>query len=202
MPYNAAKAITFLKSKSGRYDDGECWTLAEHAVTGAGGTSSKTLTPNFSPAASFVWGTVVAASQLKPGDVLQFSGYDWTREIVTEVKYPPYHPNGDTTDSKIEGGKRGSPQHTAIVVNVIAPGVVDVIEQNIPPTTGPVQTAQLVLTARPKSVTTTRVTVTYEEGAVDATGKKVAGATKTGDIVTTVTITETVANPPRCYRPK
>jgi hypothetical protein len=88
------------------------------------------------------------------------------------------------------------PQHTAIVVNVVSPGIVDVIEQNMPATTGPVQTVQLVLIARPKSETTTRQTVTYKEN-VDGAEPR----TLTGDIVTKVTITETVAHPPICYRP-
>jgi hypothetical protein len=197
MPYDAQKALNFAQAKSGRYRDGECWTLVEDAVVGAGGVSSTKLTPNFSPAASFVWGTPVQASQLKPGDVLQFTGYDWTRTVVTDVTMPPNHEKGGDVSTAIEGGKRGEPQHSAIVVNVISPGVVDVIEQNIPATSGPVQTIRLVLIARPKTETTTRETIRYKD-AGDPDGQREL----TGDVITKVTITETVLHPPKCYRPK
>jgi hypothetical protein len=196
MAYDPVKAVAFATAPSGRYRDGECWTLMEDAVVGSGGTSSRKLTPNFSAAASFVWGDPVAIGMLKPGDVLQFSGYDWQRHVRTEITMPQnYDRNGsdDTVDFQQE---RGKPQHSAMVVNVVSAGVVDVVEQNIPPTLGDVQTVQLVLIPRPKSEVTTRQTITYTD-AGDPEKKKI-----TGDIVTKVTITETVSHPPRCYRPK
>jgi hypothetical protein len=181
MPYNAADAIAFCQRQSGRYDDGECWTLVENAVVGAGGRSSRGLTPRFSRTSSYVWGTAVAAGSLQAGDVLQFSGYSWTRTTVTDVT------NADgsgSTDEAFETQTRGSPQHSALVVRVISTGVVEVIEQNVPRNTGPVQTVTLVLIppATP-SVTTTRT---------GATGAQT---------VTTVTVTDVVSGTPRCYRP-
>ena len=56
MPYTAAAAVAFAQRQSGRYGDGECWTLVEAAVTGAGGKSSIPQTPNFGPNVSYVWG--------------------------------------------------------------------------------------------------------------------------------------------------
>lgn len=181
MPYDASKALTFAQGKSGRYSDGECWTLMEDAVVGAGGKSSKKLTPNFSASAAYVWGDPVAPAAVQPGDVLQFTGYDWRRSVTTDITNPDGSGSFDTRDQQ---ELRGLPQHSAMVVRVITSGVVEVIEQNIPPTTGPVQTVQLVLIPRPKSETTTRET------------------TPDGVVVTKVTITETVSHPPRCYRPK
>jgi catechol 2,3-dioxygenase-like lactoylglutathione lyase family enzyme len=61
---------------------------------------------------------------------------------------------------------------------------------------GDVQTYQLVLIRRPKLEVTTRDTITYT-AAADPEKKQISG-----DIVTKVTITETVSHPPRCYRPK
>lgn len=197
MAYDADKAAAFLKAQSNRYKDGECWTLAEDAVVGAGGASSKVLTKNFSPESAYVWGKVVPAAQLKPGDVLQFTGYDWTRTIETDITMPQNHEKGGDKFSRIEGGKRGEPQHTAIVVSVVSAGIVDVIEQNIPPTVGPVQTTRLVLIPRPKSVVTTRENITYTDQGDPDKKRQLKG-----DIVTVVTITETVDNPPRCYRPQ
>jgi hypothetical protein len=182
MAYNAATALSFCQQKTGRYRDGECWTLMEDAVVGAGGTSSRTLTPRFSPAASFVWGNVVAVGNLQPGDVLQFSGYSWTKTVVTNVTNPDGSGGVDTaTDTQT----RGQPQHSAMVVRVISSGIVDVIEQNIPPTTGPVQTVRLVLVAPQSTTNTTRVP--------DGQG---------GQTVTVVTESHVVTAPPRCYRPR
>lgn len=182
MPYNATNAIAFCQRQTGRYRDGECWTLMEDAVIGAGGTSSRTLTPRFSPAASFVWGDVAAVGNLQPGDVLQFSGYSWTKTTRTDVTNPDGSGSDDTT-FYTQG--RGDPQHSAMVVRVVSSGIVDVIEQNVPRTTGPVQTVQLVLIAPQPSTTTTRTP--------DGAG---------GETVTIVTETHGVTSPPRCYRPR
>jgi hypothetical protein len=182
MPYSATDAIAFCQRQSGRYRDGECWTLMEDAVVGAGGTSSRTLTPRFSATASFVWGNVVAVGSLQPGDVLQFAGYSWTKTILTDVT------NADgsgSTDTATETQVRGSPQHSAMVVSVISSGIVSVIEQNIPRTTGPVQTVTLVLVPPPPA--TTRTTTRDSSG---------------GSVVTEVTETHVVTSPPRCYRPR
>lgn len=181
MSYTAANAVSFCQRQIGRYRDGECWTLMEDAVVGAGGRSSRRLTPNFSATASFVWGTAVATSALQAGDVLQFSGYSWTRTTVTDVT----NADGSGSNDEVSATEtRGDPQHSAMVVRVVSPGVVDVIEQNVPRLTGNVQTVTLVLTAPAARVTTTRTP--------NGTG---------GETVTTVTITDSVRNPPRAYRP-
>lgn len=181
MAYNANNAVVFATGKSGRYGDGECWTLVEDAVVGAGGKSSRVLTPNFSATSSYVWGTVVQPSGLQPGDVLQFSNYSWTRTVEVDVTNPDGSGSVNTTDA-LES--RGSPQHSALVVRVIGAGMVEVVEQNIPGGSGPVQTIQLLLVAGAPSVVTTRT-------------PSAAGVT-----VTVTTTTDTVLNPPRCYRPQ
>jgi hypothetical protein len=180
MAYNATSAVSFCQRQIGRYRDGECWTLMEDAVVGNGGRSSRGLTPHFSAHASFVWGTVVAIGSLQAGDVLQFSGYSWTRTTATEVA------NADgsgSTDETFATEGRGSPQHSAMVVRVISPGVVEVVEQNVPRITGNVQTVTLVLRAGEPQVTVSRVPA------------------RGGENVTTVTVTDSVTGAPRCYRP-
>lgn len=196
MPYNASSALSFCQRQSGRYRDGECWTLMEDAVVGAGGQSSTKLTPRFSPAASFVWGDVVAIGNLQPGDVLQFSGYKWEQSITIETTFHPKHADNPDAKDKVAGPmeKRGEPQHSAMVVKVVSAGVVDVIEQNIPPVIGPVQTVRLILIAGPATVTTE---TTEFDSAVDDNSPKIKF---TRTIKTTTT--ETVSGAPRCYRPK
>ena len=193
MPYDPTKAIATAQAPIGRYRDGECWTLIEDAVVGAGGKSSKTLTPRFSPAASFVWGTTVAIANLQPGDVLQFSGYKWAQSRRIETTFLPKHADNPDTAETVPGDEqtRGSPQHTAMVVTVISAGVVDVVEQNNPAVTGPVQTLRVTLIAGPAAVTSD---VLAFETAINGTTTKVIRTIKS-------TTTETVTAPPRCYRP-
>lgn len=180
MTYIAANAVAFAQRQTGRYRDGECWTLVEDAVVGAGGKSSRGLTPNFSAQSSYVWGTAVLISALQAGDVLQFTRYSWTRSITVDVSNPDGSGSVNTTTQQ---EVRGAPNHTAMVVRVVSPGLVEVVEQNIPTATGPVQTLELVLTAPAPSTETTRV------------------PGRDGATVTVTTTSDAVTNPPRCYRP-
>lgn len=180
MPYVATNAIAFAQRQIGRYRDGECWTLVEDAVVGAGGRSSRGQTPNFGPNASYVWGTLGSITGLQAGDVLQFTRYDWLRETTVDVTNPDGSGSVNTTTQQ---ETRGVPNHTALVVRVVSAGIVDVIEQNIPPVTGGVQTLQIVLAAPAPRVTTTTV------------------AGSGGNTVTVTRFTDRVLNAPRCYRP-
>ena len=180
MPYTATTAIAFAQRQTGRYLDGECWTLVEDAVVGAGAKSSRGLTPNFSATSAYVWGTVVPVNGLIAGDVLQFSGYVWDRSVTVDVTNPD---GSGPTDTQTRQEGRGSPQHTALVVRVISTGMVEVVEQNIPRGTGPVQTVELALIAPAPTTVTTRQ------------------QRSDGVVVTVTTTTHTVRNPPTCYRP-
>lgn len=193
MPYDATKAIATSRAPVGRYKDGECWTLMEDAVVGAGGKSSRLLTPKFAPDASFVWGASVSIANLKTGDVLQFSSYKWEQSSRVETTFVPKH---DDNPNTVEPGssafeERGSPQHSAMVVRVVSPGVVDVVEQNVPEVTGPVQTVRLVLIAGPPRITSE---VKEFETAINNVTTKVTRTIRT-------TTTEIVSFPPKCYRP-
>lgn len=189
MAYDALAAVAFANrqitsdvlGQAARYLDGECWTLVENAVTGNGGKSSKLLTPGFSKSSSYVWGKSVPIATLQPGDVLQFNNYSWTRTTKTDVV------NADKSerhDSKEVFQDRGSPQHSAVVIEVVSTGIVKVIEQNIPEGWGPVQITELVLIAPAQRRSETREQV--KDGGVN---------------VTTTTISDSVKNAPKCYRP-
>lgn len=193
MPYNANDAVKAAQAPTGRYKDGECWTLIEDAVVGAGGKSSKVLTPRFAPNASFVWGQLITIGQLRPGDILQFSAYKWEQTVTIETTHDPKNAdNPDSSDTPITPiEERGDPQHSAMVVRVVSPGVVEVVEQNKPRVTGPVQTVQLVLSARAPKTETEFLDF---ETSVNNTPVKIRRTTKT-------TTTEIVSHPPRCYRP-
>ena len=109
-----------------RIGDGQCWTLAETALTFASAKTSNDImgAKGVNSKADYVWGTEVRLAQLKPGDIVQFHMYKFTRH----------------TDDGDEWGQRGDsnePRHTAIVSSVGAKGQVTVYEQNIEG--GPVQ---------------------------------------------------------------
>lgn len=176
MPDINAQVLAFAQRQSGRYRDGECWTLVEDSVVRSGGISSRTQTPRFGPQSDYIWGTVVALSAIRPGDVLQFRNYSWRAVTNTKITQP----NGDW-DTSSSTATKGRSHHTAIVVQVLNSGLVSVIEQNIPSGSGPVQTEALLFTARPPTTTRTA---------------------PPGEAVTEVTVTHTVTNPPRAYRPK
>lgn len=175
MPYSPATAIAFAQHQSGRYGDGECWTLVEAAVTGAGGKSSIPQTPNFGPNVSYVWGTTITVAALQAGDVVQYQNYSWTQTTRIDTDSPAG--TSFSENSRTEG--RGLPHHSGLVIRVISPGMVEVIEQNIPPRSGPVQTIQLALSAPATTTETTR----------------------SGSTVTVTTISHSVSGVVRCYRP-
>ncbi len=179
MAYNAGDAVAFAQRQMGRYKDGECWTLIEDSVVAKGGKSSIGQTPNFGKDVSYVWGKAVNAQALQPGDVLQFMRYVWRKTTRIDVNGPA----GTSFSEDYWDEGRGLPHHTAMVVRVVSAGIVEVVEQNIPPTTGPVQTVELVLIAPPASTV-----VTQEKGAGGVT-------------VTTTKVTHLVSGQVICYRP-
>ena len=172
-----AQVLAFAQRQSGRYRDGECWTLVEDSIVRSGGVSSRTQTPRFGTQSDYIWGTLVTLGALRPGDVLQFRNYSW--RTVTNTRITQSNGDWDTSSST---ETRGRSHHSAIVVQVLNSGGVNVIEQNIPAGSGAVQTVALLFSAGPPR--TTRTT--------DAL---------TGAVVET-TVTDTVTNPPRAYRPK
>ena len=175
MPYTAATAIAFAQRQAGRYGDGECWTLVEASIVQAGGKSSIQQTPNFGPNVSYVWGKAINVTELQAGDVVQYQGYAWTQTTRIDVTSP--EGSSFSENSRTEG--RGLPHHSGLVIRVISPGMVEVIEQNIPPRSGPVQTIQLALAAPATTTDTVR----------------------NGTTVTVTTISHTVSGAVRCYRP-
>lgn len=72
------RVLSFARGKSGQQvGNGECWTLAERAITQNGGASSRDLTPDDGDfaRADYVWGEPVSLSRVRPGNILQFRDY-------------------------------------------------------------------------------------------------------------------------------
>lgn len=136
-PGVADRIVSWVRRRQGeRYGDGECFTLVDRALRSAGAHSASHY-GDVHEDADYVWGTPVSLGHLRPGDVIQFRDYSYDRAIVTETP---------TETRRVEdGGDR--PHHTAIVERVGENGAVTVLEQNIPPDTGPVRRTQLFFIA-------------------------------------------------------
>jgi hypothetical protein len=117
------RILAFARRNRGRrVGDGECFTLADRALSTAGARSASdygTVTRD----ADYVWGNSVSLSDLQPGDVIQMRGYRYDREI--EVNNPD---GSGSTNSDFQE----RPHHTVIVESVGANGAVTVLEQNAP----------------------------------------------------------------------
>jgi hypothetical protein len=110
------------RQRGSRVGNGECFTLADRALSGAGARSASDY-GSVSPNADFVWGTTVNLADLQPGDVIQFRDYRYDREVSTS--------NADGSGSS-DTDFQERPHHTAIVETVDGNGAVTVLEQNAP----------------------------------------------------------------------
>ncbi len=120
-----ARIVEFVKSKQGKkVGHGECWDLAAEALTAAGATWD----------GRYTWG--VAIDPLKdsvlPGDVVQFENviFEWEE--------------GNSVNREAMG------HHTAVIIEVKAPGVFVIAHQNFGPNGRKVGTTDLVLARKKK----------------------------------------------------
>ncbi|GAB3509984.1 hypothetical protein GCM10027341_47750 [Spirosoma knui] len=116
MPGLAQSILNFARGRRGnQVGDGECWTLAETALRNAGAQTSRDImgSDNIVDDADYIWGDEVLATNVRPGDIIQFRNYR-------------YDLSSDTSSSWQE-----RPHHTAIVDSVGTGGVVTVLESNV-----------------------------------------------------------------------
>ena len=143
----ADQIVGYARHRIGQHvGDGECFTLADNALRGAGAKSAAhfgTVTPN----ANYVWGTSINLSDVRIGDVIQFRDYQYLKRV-----------DNDDGSFREDGG--GRPHHTAIVERVDGNGAITVLEQNFEGS--PVRRSQLYFTSRTSTSgsQTTTITVT------------------------------------------
>lgn len=133
-----------------RLGDGECFALADQALSSAHAKSASDF-GTVAPDANYVWGTSVSLADLQPGDIIQFRDYRYERTVTTE------HADGS---SNFVTHSEERPHHTAIVESVLAGGEVVVLEQNAPQSSA-VHRTHLFFTAGTTTSghTTTAITV-------------------------------------------
>jgi hypothetical protein len=128
----ADQIVASARRRAGeRVGNGECFTLVDRALRGAGARSAADF-GSITPDGDYTWGQTVSLSGVQPGDVIQFRSYRYDREVVTR--------SGPRTDTTTESQTR--PHHTAIVERVGANGSLTVLEQNAP-RGSPVRRSQL-----------------------------------------------------------
>lgn len=106
-----------------RVGDGECFALADQALRKAGYRTAKDFAP-VTADADYVWGKHVSLDDVKPGDIIQFRNHRADGSVSTRL------PDGSGTAAIFFEERE---HHTAIVVSVQPHGVLEVIEQNVPP---------------------------------------------------------------------
>jgi hypothetical protein len=117
------RIVSFPRRHRGqRVGDGECFTLADRALRGAGAKSAADY-GQVAPDVDYVWGTSMELGALQPGDIIQFRNYRYDREVETR---------GSDGSVTTETDFQERPHHTAIVETVGAGGEITVLEQNSP----------------------------------------------------------------------
>lgn len=147
----APQVVGYARNHHGqRVGDGECFALADRALSSAGAKSAADF-GTVAPDVDYVWGTSTALGDLRPGDIIQFRDYRYDREVTTS--------NADGS-SQTDTDFQERPHHTAIVESVQANGEVVVLEQNAP-TGSAVRRSHLFFTAgtRTSGRTTTTIQV-------------------------------------------
>ncbi len=119
----ADRILAFARQRRGQvHGDGECFTLADGALRGAGAKSAADF-GQVAPEVDYIWGTPVARTDLRAGDIIQIRDYRLELESTTD------HPDGSSdTDTQVQN----RPHHTAIVESIGGNGWVTVLEQNVP----------------------------------------------------------------------
>lgn len=143
-PSIADQVVSFVRRRRGeRVGDGECFTLVDRALRGAGAKSARDHGP-VTPTADYIWGTAVTLADLQPGDVVQFRDYRYDREVRTETD----------DEESVDTQSAARPHHTAIVESVDG-AAVTVLEQNAPPGSPVVRTRLFFANSRSESGSTT-----------------------------------------------
>ncbi len=119
--------VAFAMRAQGRQiGDGECFSLADQALSTAGARSAADYT-EITPDGDYVWGRPVSLSAVRPGDILQFRNFHILRRVTTTIHTAD---GGSSTTQSQEMEERD--HHTAIVTANYGT-VLAIAEQNVAP---------------------------------------------------------------------
>jgi hypothetical protein len=119
------KVVIWARGKLGqKVGRGECWDLADRALTQAKAQSSTTVGKDD----DYVWGTAVDLKDFRLGDILQFRDFVVTTTTYTETTF-----QDGSTSFREQETKARRPHHTAIVDHVVGGGDFVILEQHVKP---------------------------------------------------------------------
>jgi hypothetical protein len=141
----ADRIVFWAKSQFGRrVGDGNCRTFVIRALELNGA-----VVPELSPASSGkeAWGDRVHLAQARPGDVVAFHRYRWTRTFATLNWDRGRAEPGPTEKHVVERNN-----HVAIVLRPVTPSVFEVLEQGVGGDRDMVRVTTVVVVPEPETV--------------------------------------------------
>ena len=106
-----------------------CWDLPQKILQESGAKTSSDY-GDVTSMSEYIWGTLVDLSEVKRGDILQFSGYE--ESSITKIKGRIVYPDKKTVPfNEEEVSTLSRPHHSAIVASNNGNGRLVVFEQNV-----------------------------------------------------------------------
>ncbi len=122
-----ARVLAYARQQAGRQvGDGECYDLADQALIRSGARSAPSF-DDVTPGADYMWGTEVALRDARPGDILQFRGFN-VRTSVTTRQFLP-----DGRSYTMQNWMLDEREHHTAIVESNEGNTLVVLEQNVPP---------------------------------------------------------------------
>ncbi len=211
------KVVEFATKKIGqKVGSGECFDLADEALTKAGGKTASDY-GKITRTADYVWGGLVANATAQPGDILQFKNYKLKITTTTSTKAShgkDFEFEYTWTDEKT----LSRPHHTAVVTKNGSKKF-EILEQNVERATPGVKERKVGAKTIPYTNDTTTKTTSIQTTVNQAWGNKVKkyfdkkGWPQIDAVVkdfnskqitekTTITVKTNVTGTIKAYRPK
>jgi len=122
------RIVAFALSQQGQQvGDGECFALADTALSQAGAKSAAAFTA-IDADTDYVWGTPVPLAKIRPGDILQFRNFRIRRLITRTIRNDFGTVAASTQNEELEDRDH----HTAVVERINGP-TISILEQNVAP---------------------------------------------------------------------
>jgi hypothetical protein len=119
--------VAFAMRAEGReVGDGECYSLADQALSNAGAKSASSYT-DITPDGDYVWGKPVRLDAARPGDILQFRNFRILRRVTTTLRGA----DGSVSYTQSQVVEERD-HHTAIVTGNFGTSLA-IAEQNVEP---------------------------------------------------------------------
>jgi uncharacterized cupredoxin-like copper-binding protein len=119
--------VAFALGAQGRQvGDGECFSLADQALSTAGARSASAYT-EITPDGDYIWGKPVQLSAARPGDILQFRNFRIVRRVTIATKDEA----GSISRTQSQEAEERD-HHTAVVTQNLGTALV-IAEQNMEP---------------------------------------------------------------------